>query len=428
MCILLIILLFLISAEYYVFIFNLQLPFLILPFAFFRPSIFLQIFSPILKDSSRLIAGKIPYLVVLFISLLLFFHISLGFVTNDYIIDYIRVLISILLSFCIYQFVRKGIFNLKNLRSFIIFSFFVFIFIISLEIFTPFRDYLYLINSTIYKVLPSSQSFFESRSVSRALGFFGIRPLFFFTEPSFVGLFVLNLSFLLILVDKFLGFTFNIITVLLLFLSSLLVSSPIAYSGFLLLFVSYFSYLKSASVKIFFICASFVVAGFGLNWFFQFRPALANIASLYNTPLSNAHESSEFIRLIVPLKMLQTAIQTNNWLFGLGLDIKGIAFEFIDWLKYIPEYAIVGNNSLFKIGLIYGLFGYLFLAYLVIVLYKILLPDKTLARLFVVYIFLLLLASPTIDSFFITSSIGFFLGFVNNSLSRPLFPSQKALR
>lgn len=358
----------------------------------------------------------------LFVGLAIPFHYFLGVFNALYLVDFVRIGISIVMSYLIYKTVYLLVFNSDKkvlTRNFYI-ALSCFIFICALEILPGIGS---LLHSFYYDFnsLFSAQELDVLRSEARGLGLFGRRPLFFMSEPSHVAKFSLNLTLLLVLLQfytrKINYYALFIIPSLLAFL----IQSPIAFAAIVLVYISLFLSPSYFHIKLLFSC--FLVPFFiqvlseslarrsELNWAFADS----------RTVIQYAWQSSFAVRSIIPFYLSVDIFNSDFNLFGLGLNAKQFAQNYFSWLSLIPEYGVLGNNALFKIYILWGFYGLFVGAIFLYILYSSL-QFKRLFFILLTYILFLSFSTGSIDSYLWPSSLVLILG-VNNGLADSAKPS-----
>ena len=67
--------------------------------------------------------------------------------------------------------------------------------------------------------------------------------------------------------------------------------------------------------------------------------------------------SSEFVRVVGPLRILGDLMNSEYWMYGVGFSANVNAVLFSDLVLSMPRSAPIGNNSLVRIMLIFGMIG-----------------------------------------------------------------------
>ena len=127
-----------------------------------------------------------------------------------------------------------------------------------------------------------------------------------------------------------------------------------------------------------------------------------------------AWQSSGLIRAIIPYLISTEMLATNFIYFGLGLDARYFAQYNFSWLTAIPEYGVLGNNSLFKLFIMLGLYGCIILFILLYFMYKSL-GSLKMFLLFLLYIVTFSFTNGAIDIYLMPSSLALLFG-VHNGL------------
>ena len=418
------IILFLISAE---FLINIVYP---LPLLLFVLILYnrLKCFKILHFNSSLnlLTSEGIHQLILFFVVLAIPFHFATGVLRSIYFLDFCRIVLSIFLSYLIYSAVYSHVFKrrLTSERSFQLLCVLM-LFICFLEILPGFGPIIHDFYESV-TVHFAGETSLAIRSVSRNLGIFGRRPLFFTSEPSHVAKLSINLTFVLILFQIYSRKLNFIIPLVFSVFISFIVQSPIAYISILLVLLSYFLFSSSNFPRL--IMLGILPIGFisFIKSLFSTRSDFLLLGADTRTIIAYAWQSSGIIRTIVPYLLCVDILKTKFVFFGLGLDARYFSLVNFTWLSSLPEYGVIGNNSLLKVFILYGFYGYIIIFVLFYFMYKSL-SSWRLFGLFSFYIFAFSFATGSIDVYLFPSSMAVLFG-VNNALDRSLQLTSSGLK
>ena len=365
--------------------------------------------------SSNLYSSQGVYsLIVVLILLAIPFHYYTGVFRANYLLDLSRILLSLYLSNLVYVATLKGVTNNQlNWERRLNILCFIMIIICLFEILPGIGPQIH----RIYEII--SSPFYDGaidimRSTNRNLGLFGRRPLFLTSEPSHVAKLSVNLTYILIL-QQIYKYRPNFIgAILFAIASTLIIQSPITLISIILIGGAILIFSMNTLYRWIIIMISSLSFAPLINTLINLRTDFELVGADTRLIIKYAWQNSGLIRAIIPYLISTEIISTNFIYFGLGLDAKYFAQIKFAWLSVIPEYGVLGNNSLFKLFIILGLYGLVILVVLLFLMYKSLGSCK-IFLLFLLYIVTFSFTNGSIDIYLMPSSIALLLG-VNNGL------------
>ena len=286
------------------------------------------------------------FLAIFFILIASLFHELSGVFSLR---DLLRFALSIFSGYLLYCYVSQ---NSKGLSYKALFSLLYFITAFAFfEGYTPLGDHIRDFGSLV-----QTHGFYVSTEGDggdvRRFGF--RRPTLLSPEPSYAAY---ALSFLLTAAairyrDEGGGlFSFHLffISIALIFL----IRSPNLLPGLIsvLFFISIFLLKK----KRHFFMGIFLILVLLVAAYFLFEERVARLLRAFG------HDgfllSSEFVRVVGPLRILGDLMNSEYWMYGVGFSANVNAVLFSDLVLSMPRSAPIGNNSLVRILLIFGMIG-----------------------------------------------------------------------
>ena len=365
--------------------------------------------------SYSLYSSQTLYIVIVVLILMAIpFHYFTGVFRANYLLDLSRIMLSLYLSYLIYIASLKIVVNnpISSGRSLNICCT-VMIIICFLEILPGIGPQIH----RIYEIITSpfsDGSIDIIRSTNRNLGLFGRRPLFLTSEPSHVAKLSVNLTYILILQQIYKYTPSFIIITAFDCANAVIIQSPITLISIILTGGAVFIFYSNGIYRVIMLIISSLSIAPLINTLMTLRSDFELIGADTRLIIKYAWQSSGLIRAIIPYLISTEMLATNFIYFGLGLDARYFAQYNFSWLTAIPEYGVLGNNSLFKLFIMLGLYGCIILFILLYFMYKSL-GSLKMFLLFLLYIVTFSFTNGAIDIYLMPSSLALLFG-VHNGL------------